>query len=488
MKPSILREITLYRYRYIIVYALVAILLTVLLVTDISGVPAGVHDREAASAVASNNLNIFAPRAADVINLPYHLLQKTSISLFGLSPLTIRLPSIILGFIACGLLAIALNLWFRKNIAAMALVLSIASVPFISMSRTGTAGILYMVMLLVILLGAARLTMQKKGSFIWKLLVVFAGLVLLYMPLGIYAAFALLVAGVFHPHVRYQLKRTKWWEYLVIVLLTGLLVAPIVLACIENTDTIKQLFGISQLRSKLEPAALWASFIALSKALFYFHKPEIGTIITPFFTLPFMLLALFGLARTILDHHAARSYLLHIWLVVSLPLLLLNPTNLPLLFVPVMFLMAIGLETFMREWYQVFPRNPYARIGALVPLSLIIIGILATSTTKYFYGYYYSDTRGTHSPELVAVKQVLKPHVKTTLIVPDAQVAFYDILRSKYRLLTVTSPTNAASVQGAVETIVLDKAAGSSAQAPSTIITSPYRQDGVLLRVYDQTR
>lgn len=488
MKPSLLREITLYRYRYIIVYALVAVLLGTLLLTDISGVPTGIQDREAASTVASNRLNPLRPHASDVINLPYHLLQKTSVSLFGLSPLTIRLPSILLGFVACILMAIALNLWFRKNIAAMALVLSIASVPFISMARTGTAEILYVVLLLIILLASARLTMQKRGSFLWKLLVVAAGLALLYMPLGIYAALALVVAGIFHPHVRYQLKRTKWWEYLTLFLLTVILVSPIVLASMMDPDAFKQLFGLSQLKSKLDPSALWVTSITLAKSLLFFHRPEIGALITPFFSLPVMLLALFGLARTIIDHHAARSYLLHIWLLVSIPLLLINPYNLPLLFVPMMFLMAIGLETFMREWYQVFPRNPYARIGALIPLTLIVVGILVTSTTRYFYGHYYSDTRATHKPELAAVKSVLKPHVKTMLIVPEDEVAFYDILRSKHRLLTVTSPVDAFSVKNPGETIVLATAAGRSTQTPDAIVASPYNQNAVLLRVYEQAR
>ena len=200
MKPALLREITLYRYRYVITYGLMILLLGLVLLTDISSVPGGIKDTEAASVVASNSLNPISPKAIDVVNLPYQVLQKLSISLFGLSPLTIRLPSVILGFIACGLLAIALNLWFRKNIATIALALAITSVPFIAMARSGVADILYMVLLLFVLLGAAKLTMQKHSRFIWKLVVVFAGLLLLYMPLGVYAAVTLFVAGVFHPH------------------------------------------------------------------------------------------------------------------------------------------------------------------------------------------------------------------------------------------------------------------------------------------------
>lgn len=487
MKPSLLREITLYRYRYIVGYGLVVILLTVLLLTDISNVPSGIRDSEVASSIASNSLNPLSPRAADVINLPYHLLQKLSIGLFGLSPLTIRLPSIVLGFLACGLLAAALNLWFRKNIATVALLLAITSVPFISMARSGTSGVLYMVLLLLILLGAAKLTIEKRGVFFWKLLVVSAGLLLLYMPLGVYAVLTLLIAGVFHPHVRHQIKRTRWWQYVAVLLVGCILLAPIVIASVYDIGTFKQLFGIAELQSRLEPAALLASTISVLKTLFLFNKPHISDIITPFLSLPFMLLVLFGLVRTVIDRHAARSYLLHLWVIVSIPLLILNPSSFPLLFVPCMFLLAVGLETFMREWYQVFPHNPYARIGALVPLSLIVIGVVAVGMSRYFYGFYYTDTRNSYSPELYAVRQTIKPHVNTQLIVPTDQVAFYDILRSKYPLLSVTSPEGAGNT-GASEVVVLARSGSTHTDIPSKILTSSYKDDGVLLRVYDQTR
>lgn len=487
MKPSLLREITLYRYRYYITYGLVALLLGLLLLTDIGSVPGGIKDAEAASTVSSNSLNPLSPKAADVINLPYQLLQKASVGLFGLSPLTIRLPSIILGLIACGLLAVALNLWFRKNIATIALALAITSVPFIAMARTGVADALYMVLLLLVLLGAAKLTMQKHSRFIWKVLVTMSGLLLLYMPLGIYAVVTLFVAGVFHPHVRYQLKRTKWWQYLLLLLMACVLLAPIVIASFHDLATLKHLFGATQLRNKLNPDTLLGSGATVMQTLFEFYKPHITNVFIPFLTLPMVLLLLFGLVRTITDHHAARSYMLHMWLFVSIVLLFLNPTSFPLLFIPCVFLIAIGLETFMREWYQVFPRNPYARLGALLPLSLIVIGMVAASTTRYFYGFYYSDTRNIYKPELAAVRQILKPHVKTQLVVPDNQHAFYDILRSKYPQLTVSGP-NDATKASANELVVFASVNRAELGTPSHIVTSGHKENGVLLRVYDQTR
>lgn len=486
MKPSLLQELTLYRYRYIIGYALFVVFLFGLLLTDITSVPYGVSRSEMQSSVASNSLNPLAARATDVINLPYHLLQKLSIGLFGLSPLTIRLPSLLLAFVAAIVLALTLNQWFRRGTAMLALLLATASVPFISMARTGTAGVLYMLLLVLILLSAVKLTTRGRGTFFWKMLVATSGLLLFYMPLGIYAVLALLVAGVFHPHVRYQIKRTAWWQFAALFFLAGILLAPLVIAGVTDKDTLEVLFGLDALRDKLTWASIGASIVTIIKALFFFTTSHVNEMVAPFLNLTFTLLVAFGLVRTILDRHAARSYLLLIWLVVSIPLLILNPSQFALLFVPSIILMAIGLESFMREWYQLFPRNPYARIAALVPLTLIVTGLITIESSRYFYGYAYADTRATHHPELVAIRETLKPHVTTQLIVPDAHVAFYDILRSKYALLTVVPASQMNNSAG--ERVILAKTANLPEATPKTIVTSHYAGDSVLLRVYGPSR
>jgi hypothetical protein len=145
-------------------------------------------------------------------------------------------------------------------------------------------------------------------------------------------------------------------------------------------------------------------------------------------------------------------------------------------------LMAIGLEMFLREWYKLFPRNPYARISALIPLLLIVVGVVAVSANRYFSGYYYTDTTKTYHPELRAVKEVLKPHIRTQLVVPTEQVAFYDILRAKYPMLAVVDPQGAKGDTG--DRIVLASSGFETNRTPNEIVTSYLSNNGVLLRVY----
>ncbi|TXG76015.1 hypothetical protein E6P97_04370 [Patescibacteria group bacterium] len=482
MKPSLISELLLYRYRYAVGYILFAFFLAVIMFVDINRAPNGISGSEMASVVASNSINITALQPLDVVNLPYHLLQKASIESLGLSPLAIKLPSLLLIFLASGILAATLFHWFRKGIAIIALLFAVTSIPFITFGRTGTPDVLYILLLLTVLLGAVMMNTKGVISIFWKFILVSAGLLLLYMPLGIYAVLTVSIAGIFHPHVRHQIRRTQPWQLAALSVYALVLVAPIIVASISDPKVLEILLGIDGLASRLSPAGISATLITIIKSLFGFHQTTVGEMVTPFFSLPFALFVAFGLVRTIVDRHAARSYLLHIWLTVSALILLIDSSQIALLFVPCIMLMAIGLETFLREWYRLFPRNPYARITALIPLSLIVAGIVTISANRYFLSYYYLDTSSAYHPELLAVRSVLKPHVETQLVVPEGQVSFYDILRAKNSQLSVTSPKDTTGKTA--ESIVLANTQMHLESIPNQIVTSHLSNDAVLLRTY----
>ena len=244
MKSSFLRELTLYRFRYYIGYGVFAALLVLILSVNISGVPRGLTDAEMASAVASNKISLTAPHTADIINLPYHLAQKASITLLGLTPLAIKLPSIILAFITGVALAFMLSSWFSRNVAVVASLLACTSVPFISMGRTGAPMIMVTVWTIFLLLAATKLTTKTTGTFHWKLAALVSGILLLYTPYGIYPIIALTISGLLHPHIRHQIKRTKPWQTAVFSLLSIILLAPLFIAIVVRPSVLLSMTGI----------------------------------------------------------------------------------------------------------------------------------------------------------------------------------------------------------------------------------------------------
>ena len=481
MKSSFLREITLYRYRYYIGYGLFVALLLAILIIDVTTVPRGLSEAEMSSAVASNHINPFSPHTTDIINLPYHIAQKATVSLFGLTPLAIKLPSILLALVVGTGLAFMLSHWFSRNVAVLASVLACTSVPFMTMGRTGAPLIMVTVWTIILLLAATQLTTQKTGTFPWKVTALVSGILLLYTPFGIYPLVALLISALLHPHVRHQIVRTKMWQFLVFVLLSLVLLAPLVVASVVHPSVLLTLTGIDSFL--FSPEALSVSLITLAKTFFSFSQTHIGVTLAPFLAFTLMILAIFGFFRVVKDHYAARSYMLLIWTSIMVVIIILAPQQTPLIFTPIILFLAIGVETLIREWYSLFPRNPYARIGALVPLAILVIGTVTVSASRYFEGYLYTpDVKGFHA-ELPAVREAFgnDAHSTKRLVVPVDQVGFYDMLRREYPRLTVASTV---VQEKSVRQVILADASEQLAIPPVYILTGPLQKDGVLVRVY----
>lgn len=481
MKSSFLREITLYRFRYYIGYGLFVALLVAILSVDLTSIPRGLSDAEMASVVASNNINPFSPQTTDIVNLPYHLTQKASISLLGLTPLAIKLPSVILALVVGVALAVMLGHWFSRNVAVLASLLAGTSVPFIMMGRTGAPLIMVTVWTVILLLAATQLTTQKTRTFPWKLTALISCILLLYTPLGIYPVIALMISGMLHPHVRHQIKRTKPWQTAVFVVLGLILLAPLAVAIIAHPPILLTITGIDHFSVSFE--ALGSSFVSLLKTFFSFSQTHIGVTIAPFLTLPATALAIFGFLRVIKDHWAARSYMLLFWTSIVVVIVLMDPGQALLIFTPLVLFLAIGVEALIREWYSLFPRNPYARIGALIPLTLIVIGTITVETSRYFDGYLYSSNVSGFHAELPAVREAFgnDAHSNKRLVVPADQQSFYDVLRREYPRLTVTTTV---AKDPSVRQVVLSSAPEQLATPPTTIYTGPLQDDSVLVRVY----
>ena len=93
-------EFLIYRFRYQIGYGLVLAGLIATLAFVGLYLPGGISGAEMQAAVHSSAISLTHLNTLNVINLPYYLLQKTIFFIFGVSTLTIKLPSLILAFFA----------------------------------------------------------------------------------------------------------------------------------------------------------------------------------------------------------------------------------------------------------------------------------------------------------------------------------------------------------------------------------------------------
>jgi hypothetical protein len=485
MKHNILHQLLLYRYRYLLGYVLFTIGLVGLLVLELGNVPQGLLQSEQQSAI---NSTLLSPKAdTRMIDLPYHLLQKASLYVFGVTTLSIKLPSVILAVFAGAGVLLLLKRWFSHNVAIIGGLLAITSSMFLVAGRTGTSAIMLILWSTYLLLLGTLITQNARGQFFWR---VSLGLVLglsLYTPLSVYVIGAAIIAGLLHPHIRYSLRRFGAVEATCAILLFLIAVIPLGFGLWKQPQLGLELLGIP------EHFPTFTEYVTRAASVFVylgdFTSSRVSDYIRPMISMTTLLIIILGALRTLIDHHATRTYTLLIWIAVLLPVVTLQPQHISVLYVPGILLLAIGIQTLIREWYTIFPRNPYARIAGLLPLVALILGVSYLNYTRYFEGYRYSpQTSHYYSDDLTSLNKALKSDdinkEKLIVAVANKDVAFYDLLRKKNPQLVVTDATNFPAGQKGTLFASNDLGKDAGLGTPASLVVNDNAEKALRWRIY----
>ena len=485
MKPSVLKQLLLYRYRYQTGTLVFIVLLVGLLLLRIDLAPAGLSQAEMDSAVASATFRFEFPFTQSLIDLPYKLLQKASLSYLGLNEWGIVAPSLLLGLVTGVAFLMMVRRWFRMNVALITSFIFVTSAAFLVLARTGTPMIMTTFWLSIILLAVTNILHPEGKSKLWAIVLLLALPLSLYTPLMIYPLFAIAIAGVLHPHVRFVAKRTSAWKYGLGVFMMLVLLAPLALWLIRDPGSIRELVGIPQVLPGM--ADLWFNFKVVVKSLLNVGSAVVGTVPQPIFGAASLIIITLGFFKTVVDRYSARSYMLLIWSALFIPIILLNPSDILIALIPAYLFMAIGVETLIREWYKLFPLNPYARLAGLVPLVILLGGIMISNSAQYFYGYFYGTPNVVYKRQLEATNTIIsdtETNKPIHVVVVTNEQPFYDLLRRDHDNVTVHT-----SIQEKPTglTIVHDGASFSpdALGTPTRIVTSyTAYQNQVILRYF----
>jgi 4-amino-4-deoxy-L-arabinose transferase-like glycosyltransferase len=497
MRP--LSELTLYRYRHLIGYALLVLATVGLLLLFINKIPAGLSQDEEASALASSQI-VFDQNFLDTthtVDLPYHLVQWITLKFFGLGAIGVRLPSLIFGAMSMLFLLLLLRRWLQENVAISWGILVASSAWFLTLGRSGTPEIMAVFWTSLILLLATLVSQQSKGYQAWKALSIVAIGLSFYTPLMAYLFAASALAAAFQPHLRYVIRYAEKTSISLGVLLFIAVLIPLGWNIWKDPIIIRDLLAIpAMLPGPLEFFKdLWN---AAGTIVNPFHV-SIGNLITPLLGVPMIALATIGLIRTIMDYHSVRSYVLLLWLAVLLPVIGLNPTHLNVVFVPLMLLGAIGMQSLFRYWYDLFPRNPYARIFGLLPILLLMASIVSFNYQRYFTGVSYARaTVGIYNTDPLLLHGTLASKTyrdqRITLVTTPERKALYEIDKAVAKNLQVITVSGFVGVPTA-NNIILDVSAQSQLTpqqlaalpiAPSNLLVNDYKDDSLRFRIYTQ--
>lgn len=440
-------QYSLYRWRYVIGYTLIGLLLAGLLVFSGLYIPGGLSEQEMTSVVRSTAISLNDPSTWTLSNLPYYALQAGIFSLFGISVFTIKLPSLILALFSAVGLVLLLRRWFKPNIAVLASLIAITTGQFLFLAQSGTPSILYVFWPVVILLLGTQITRVKKFRFLWKILFCIMAALSLYTPLGIYPLVAILLAIIFHPHLRAVVRRLRKPRLIAVIALFVLISAPLAWLISLSPQLGLTLLGVPS----VWPPDIGENILTILRQYFLFWAPSTTELMTPVFGLGSAVLVALGLYRLIRTRETTRSYLIIFWIVCIIPVLILNPNFTSVALVPSVLMLAAGLTSLIGYWYRLFPLNPYARVVGLIPIVILIGALIVSGLARHLYGYHYMP----QVAPLFSNDLKLLPQDTRQLIAADKEFDFYAAVATHRDNLTVQRTPTADSI------IVTQQARGS---------------------------
>lgn len=431
-------DYVLYRWRYPIGY--VALLFVVIAACLIAfHTPSELRIDELSSSIASGSLSKDIMSPTTVVNLPYHVLQRASFALLGVTTFSIKLPSLILGIATSIGVFFLIRTWFRRNVAIMITALVSSTTQFLFIIQDGTPKIMFVAVAVWLLVASTHVTRNKAFGTFWKVLTGVLIAIALYMPLGVYLVAAVLTTAFFHPHIRYVMKHVPRLKLILALMFGAASVIPLVYASIIDIKVLTMLVGIP---------VTGIDWLSNAKTLFFdifgFTSQSSGYMPRPLYSLGIVLLMAIGAYKVFRVRHTARSYIVLILGIIIIPFVLMNPDLSSNFYVIAIILIAYGLDDLIVTWYTLFPRNPYARIGGLIPLGVLVVGIMFSGVLRYTNNFTYTPGVLAHySSDLTTIERTVasqkaKP---VTLLTSNSEFAFYALVARYDQRIVVTTST-----------------------------------------------
>ena len=482
MKKVIISRLFLYKHRFVIGYILLAIALAALLFAMPLISPDGLSEAEMESVVTSHDVSMNSILNGEIVDLPYHFLQKISISLFGLTAYSIKLPSMIIGVVLGFLIILLLNRWFKNNVAIIASVLTVLSAPFLFISGSGTPLIMLVFWPTLLLWLGSKIEGKTLPKTIYSIFFSIFLLLSIFTPYLCYFAVFVVLYTLIHPHLRFMLKSLPK-AILVIGILIGLAaLGTIGFELVRHPETLRELTFMSDFS--------WGHYFANIKDAFLPFFSWSGNIesvfLSPMIGLASLALALTGLISTAKGFFASRNSIASIFIVFTIILSGFNPLCAVLIIIPFAILTAHGIRYILEKWYGLFPENPYARVFGLIPIVTFLTIMIIASLQHYLFGYRYNPVVANEFIEDLSLIHE-KVDTGTTILVQGGTLSydFYKILEDKSDYTITTTPSNVYMDSGNSRVATLGKWPSKLPYGLSQIITSPKSTNSDRIYIYE---
>ena len=473
MKKIIISKLFLYRHRFVIGYIVLGLAFVTLLFSLPLFAQYGLSSAEMESAASSYALNIESPFSNNLVDLPYKILQKLSISIFTLTPYAVKLPSIIIGLLLGFLLILLLNRWFKSNVSLLASILVILSTPFLFLAGSGTPLIMLVFWPILLLWLGSKIYGEARPRPIYSFIFAITLLLAIFTPYMVYFALLCVFFVISQPHLRFIVKSLPKTLVisLAIIIIAG--IGFLAVNVINQPNSIMELLFAKSFDGKDFLPNIGAGF---SPVLAWLDGTK-SVFLAPLISLPQLALALIGLFSTTKGFFASRNSIASLLLVFTIIITGFNPDAVIFFVLPFAILIAHGLKYILEKWYGLFPENPYARISAILPLTILFATMLIPSLLQYIYGYHYNPNVAN---EFYYDLPIIRANLTDETLIVKEHYDFYRILEDSTELTVINDdmpfiPDNFAVLYGTYEqgNCVLSK-----------IITSPMKENSDIIYLY----
>lgn len=475
MKKIIISKLFLYRYRFVIGYVVLAISFVALLFGLPLYAQTGLSEAEMNSATSSYYLGKNGILNGDLVDLPYRVVQKFSIMLFGLSAYSVKLPSILAGLALGLMLILLLNRWFKSNVSLLISCLIVLSTPFLFLAGSGTPLIMIVLWPTILLWLGSKIQGEKRPKPLYSFVFAIAMLLSIFTPYMVYFAVFCVFFVAFQPHLRFIIKDLPKLPLTIVGLIIIAGFAVLGISIYHHPGTILQLIAADG----FEISHFFPNIAKGFAPVFAWHSTMEGVFLSPLLSLPCFALGLIGLFSTTKGFFASRNSIASMLLVFTVIITGFNPYAVVFVILPFSILMAHGLKYILEKWYGLFPENPYARISALLPLTVLFGIMIIPGLLQYIYGYRYNpNVADSFSNNVAIIRQNLSDQ---TLFVRE-NYDFYKILEASTDLKIVDK------IEEKKDVAVLGSLGESQGNYNlSQIITSPRRDDSDIIYLYTYT-
>ena len=472
VKKIVISKLFLYRYRFVVGYIILGLLFTVLLV----GLPLiaqkGLSEAEIESATTSYYLGKNGILNGDLVDLPYRVLQKYSITFFGLSAYTIKLPSILIGLMLGFLLILLLNRWFKSNVSLLASCLIVLSTPFLFLAGSGTPLIMIVFWPTLLLWLGSKIQGEKKPKPLYSFIFALAMLLSIFTPYMIYFAVFCVIFVFAQPHLRFIVKHLPKIPLALVFLIIAGGFTLLGFSVYNHPEAIMELLFTRDFNI----GNFFSNIVNGFAPVFSWYSSVESVFLSPLISLPTFALALIGLFSTTKGFFASRNSIATVLLVFCVIITGFNPDAVVFFILPFAILIAHGIKYLLEKWYGLFPENPYARIFALLPLTVLFGIMIIPGLLQYVYGYRYNPNV---ADEFDYKLEVILENLTDEKLVVKEHRNFYQILEasSGIKIVDNVEPGEKLAVLGAPEQIPEN-------YHLSRIITSPMRDNSDIIYLY----